>query len=39
MKNLFKFSIIPILLTNTLNFPSKAEFANNSKSKVTEEVK
>jgi len=35
MKTLFKFSIIYILLTNTINFPSKAEFANNSKSKVT----
>ena len=35
MKTLFRFSIISILLTNTINFPSKAEFANNSKSKVT----
>mgnify|MGYP001181323798 CR=1 FL=1 len=35
MQTLFKFSFISILLTNTINFPSKAEFANNSKSKVT----
>ena len=35
MKNVFKFSIISILLTSTINFPSKAEFAKNSKSKVT----
>ena len=35
MKNVFKFSIISILLTTTINFPSKAEFRKNSKSKVT----
>ncbi len=35
MKIVFKFSIISILLTTTINFPSKAEFAKNSKSKVT----
>ena len=35
MKSLFKFSIVSILLTATINFPSKAEFAKNSKSKVT----
>ena len=35
MKSLFKFSIVSILLTANINFPSKAEFAKNSKSKVT----
>ena len=35
MKIVFKFSIISILLTTTINFPSKAEFRKNSKSKVT----
>ena len=35
MQNVFKFSIISLLLTTTINFPSKAEFGKNSKSKVT----
>jgi len=39
MKTLFKISIISIFLSKTLNFSSKAEFANYSKSKLTEEVK
>ena len=35
MKSLYQFSAISILITSSINFPCKEEFAKNSNSKVT----
>ena len=39
MKSLFNFSDVAILLTSSVNFPSKEKFAKNSNNKVTVTLK